>query len=125
MPMPRWWARMNKRVFNPRALAGAKWPVLIHTGRRTGAIHRTPLDVYPADGGYVFVPVYGAQSDWVRNILAAGHARLRIDGGEVELTGPRMIGRDEAFGILSAAEARTPRVLGITEYLRMDSVADR
>ncbi|MFE3800132.1 nitroreductase family deazaflavin-dependent oxidoreductase [Nocardia tengchongensis] len=123
MPMPRWWGHVNKRVFNPRAIAGGKWPVLTHIGRNSGATHHTPLDAFPVDGGYLFVPVYGSGSDWVRNILAAGRARLRIDGREFELTAPRIVGEDEAFGALAADANRPPRLLRIKEFLRMDLTA--
>jgi hypothetical protein len=53
VPMPRWWGQINKRVFNPRAIAGGKWPVLTHLGRVSGAMYRTPLDAHPVDGGYL------------------------------------------------------------------------
>ncbi|MGV9666341.1 nitroreductase family deazaflavin-dependent oxidoreductase [Nocardia niigatensis] len=123
MPMPKWWGRVNKRVFNPRAIASGKWPVLTHVGRISGATYHTPLDAYPVDGGYLFIPVYGSGSDWVRNVLAAGGARLRIDGNEVELTAPRLVGVDEAFQAFLDESARPPRWLRITEFLRMDVVA--
>ncbi|TDE29027.1 nitroreductase family deazaflavin-dependent oxidoreductase [Actinomadura sp. 6K520] len=123
MPMPKWWGHVNKRVFNPRAIAGGKWPVLTHVGRASGTTHRTPLDAHPVDGGYVFVLVYGSGSDWVQNVLAAGGARLRVDGDEVELTAPRLIGKEEAFQVLPGEVARPPRLLRITEFLRMDLVA--
>ena len=120
MPMPRWWGHINKRVFNPRAIAGGKWPVLSHVGRTSGAMYRTPLDAHPVDGGYVFVLVYGSGSDWVQNVLSAGRARLRVGGREVELAAPRLVGEDEAFAALSDEVARPPRLLRITEFLRMD-----
>lgn len=123
MPMPKWWGHVNKRVFNPRAVAGGKWPVLTHVGRVSGATYHTPLDAFPVDGGYLFILVYGSGSDWVRNILAAGGARLRVDGSEMELAAPRLVGKDEAFGALPSAAARPPKVLRITEFLRMDLVA--
>lgn len=118
MPMPRWWGHLNKRVFNPRAIAGGKYPVLIHVGRTSGTTYRTPLDAHPVDGGYLFVLVYGPESDWVRNVLAARGARLRIDGKEVELTAPRLVGEDE----LPSAVTRPPKLLRITGFLRMDLV---
>ncbi|MEV4395714.1 nitroreductase family deazaflavin-dependent oxidoreductase [Nonomuraea sp. NPDC049607] len=111
---------MNKRVFNPRAIAGGKWPVLIHVGRTSGATYRTPLDAHPVEGGYLFVLVYGSRSDWVRNVLAARGARLRVDGREVELTAPRLVGKEEAFRALPDEVARPPQLFGITEFLRMD-----
>jgi deazaflavin-dependent oxidoreductase (nitroreductase family) len=120
MPMPRWWGQVNKRVFNPRAITGGRWPVLTHVGRTSGATYRTPLDAHPVDGGYLFVPVYGSGSDWVQNVLAADKARLWVDGREVELTAPRLVGEDEAFQALSDEVARPPRMLRITEFLRMD-----
>jgi deazaflavin-dependent oxidoreductase (nitroreductase family) len=120
MPMPRWWGHINKRLFNPRAIAGGKWPVLTHVGRSSGTTYQTPMDAHPVDGGYLFVLVYGSGSDWVRNVLAAGHARLRIDGQELELTAPRLVGQDEAFNALPAEVTRPPRLLRITEFLRMD-----
>jgi deazaflavin-dependent oxidoreductase (nitroreductase family) len=123
MPMPRWWGHVNKRVFNPRAIAGGKWPVLTHVGRASGATYRTPLDAYPVDGGYLFVLVYGSGSDWVRNVLAAGGARLRVDGREVGLAAPRLVGEEEAFQALPDDVTRPPRLLRITEFLRMDLVA--
>ncbi|MDO3648645.1 nitroreductase family deazaflavin-dependent oxidoreductase [Nocardia mangyaensis] len=120
MPMPRWWGRINKRVFNPRAVASGKWPVLTHVGRASGATYRTPLDAHPVEGGYLFVLVYGSGSDWVRNILTSGSARLRVEGHDMELTAPRVVGRDEAFEAMPADAPRPPKLLRINEFLRMD-----
>jgi deazaflavin-dependent oxidoreductase (nitroreductase family) len=112
----------QQRVFNPRAIASGRWPVLIHTGRTSGATYRTPLDAHPADGGYLFVLVYGSGSDWVQNVLTAGGARLCVEGEEFELTAPRLVGAEEAFRDLSDEVPRPPRLLRITEFLRMDPV---
>jgi deazaflavin-dependent oxidoreductase (nitroreductase family) len=119
MPMPKWWGHVNKRVFNPRAIANGKWPVLTHVGRTSGTSYRTPLDAYPVDGGYLFVPVYGSGADWVRNALASGRAQLEINGEAMELENPRLIGESEAVQYLPDA-ARPPRLMRITEFLRMD-----
>ena len=123
MPMPRWWGHINKRMFDPRAIASGRWPVLTHVGRTSGTTYRTRLDAHTVDGGYVFVLVYGSGSDWVRNVLAAGRAQLRVEGEDVYLTAPRLVGEDEAFHALSDDVASPPRVLRITEYLRMDRIA--
>ncbi|MEV0312614.1 nitroreductase family deazaflavin-dependent oxidoreductase [Nonomuraea fuscirosea] len=123
MPMPLWWGQINKRVFNPLTLAQGKSPVLTHVGRASGRTFHTPLDAFPVTGGYLFILVYGSRSDWVRNILAAGSARLLVDGKEVELTAPRVVGRDEAFEALPTKSRRPVRVLRITEFLRMDLAA--
>lgn len=120
MPMPRWWAHMNKWTFNPRELRKGRRPVMIHVGRTSGREHQTPLDAYRVEGGYLFVPVYGVQSDWVRNVLAAGSARLRVDGTEVPLTAPRLIDADAAFALLPDGTQRPPAWLTIEQYLLTD-----
>lgn len=120
MPMPRWWVHLNRRFINPRAIASGKYPVLIHTGRTSGKTYWTPMDAHPVDGGYVFVLVYGSRSDWARNALAAGCARLRVNGEEVALTAPRLIGEVEARQALSHTVKLPPKALRITEFLRMD-----
>jgi deazaflavin-dependent oxidoreductase (nitroreductase family) len=123
VPMPRWWTRINKRVFNPMELRRGVRPVLTHVGRSSGTTYRTPLDAHPVEGGYVFVLVYGSRSDWVRNTLAAGHARLTVDGQDVELTAPRVIAADAAWQAIGDGVKRPPRALRISEYLRMDLAA--
>jgi deazaflavin-dependent oxidoreductase (nitroreductase family) len=120
MPMPRWWGHVNKRLFNPRELKRGVRPVLTHVGRTSGKTYRTPLDAHRVDGGYLFILVYGSESDWVRNVLSAGHARLTIEGEGHDLTGPRLIDDDEAWEALPDTVKRPPRFLRITEYLRMD-----
>ena len=123
MPMPRWWGQINKRVFNPREIAGGRRPVLTHVGRSSGTTLRTPLDAHPVDGGYLFVLVYGSGSDWVRNVLAAGQAHLTVGGEEIDLTNPRVVDQDEAFAVMPDTAKRPPRVLRISEFLRMDVAA--
>lgn len=120
MPMPSWWGRINRRVFNPRELARGVRPVITHVGRVSGETYRTPLDAHAVDGGYVFILVYGSGSDWVRNVLAAGRARLTVAGEEVELTAPRVVDAAEAWPVLPDTVERPPRLLRIDEYLRMD-----
>ena len=120
MPMPRWWTQINKRVFNPVELRRGTRPVLTHVGRTSGASYRTPLDAHGVDGGYVFILVYGSRSDWVRNILAAGHARRAVDGQAIELTSPRLVSDQEAWQAIGEGVKRPPGFLRINEYLRMD-----
>ena len=122
MPMPRWWARMNKYTFNPAELKKGKRPVIIHVGRTSGREHQTPLDAHRVEGGYLFVPVYGVDSDWVRNVLTAGSARLRVDGAEVSLTRPRLIDEATAFELLAEGTERPPKWLKLDQDLLTDLV---
>lgn len=121
--VPTWIGKVNKRIFNPRELKKGKRPVLIHTGRSSGATYYTPLDAHAVEGGYIFIVMYGSQCDWVRNILAAGQAKLHIDEGETILVNPRLIGSDEAAEAFATNPDSIAKLRKKAEYLMMD-VAD-
>lgn len=104
MPYPRWLAKINKRMFNPSQIRKGNYPVVTHVGRTSGRAYETPLDAYPTNTGYVLVARYGPESDWVRNILAAGTATLRVDGQEHALDSPRLISQKEALDELATAD---------------------
>ena len=122
MPLPRWLAEVNKRTFNKLEIKRGKRPVITHVGRRSGRVFLTPLDAHPVDGGFVFVLNYGAGSDWVRNIMAAGNARLVAAGTEHELNNPRIISKAEAQEHLAAETKLPPDRMNVTEFLLMDTV---
>jgi deazaflavin-dependent oxidoreductase (nitroreductase family) len=120
MPLPRWLAQINKRIFNPREIRRGVRPVLIHVGRSSGRIYRTPLDAHPVHNGYLFIPMYGPRTDWVQNVLAAGMARLSIGGEEMQLVSPRIVRKKDVWPLLPAG-TNTP--IGVSEetgLLRMD-----
>lgn len=120
MPLPRWLARVNKRVFNRFELRRGTRPVLRHVGRSSGKTYRTPLDAHPVAEGYVFIPLYGPRTDWVKNVLAAGTAILEIDGGEIELAHPRLVKKEVAWHLLPATTKKPPGISGKSELLQMD-----
>ncbi len=119
MALPRWLAKVNKRIFNPREVRRGRYPVLIHAGRRSGETFQTPMDAFATDTGYVCVVRYGPDSDWVRNTLAAGGARLRIGGDEVELTSPRLVSEEEAMAVFQPP----PNFSRADDYLLLERVA--
>ncbi|MBT8201311.1 MAG: nitroreductase family deazaflavin-dependent oxidoreductase [Acidimicrobiia bacterium] len=123
MPLPRWLAQINKHTFNKMEVKKGERPVLIHEGRSSGRTYETPLDAHAVDGGYIFIVNYGARSDWVKNILAAGRATLRLGAQEIELSMPRLLTEDEALSQMSPTAKPMPGFLNITEYLHMHAVA--
>jgi deazaflavin-dependent oxidoreductase (nitroreductase family) len=123
MPMPLWWGKINKRVFNPRALENGKWDVITHVGRSSGHTYRTPLEAHRVDGTFVFILVYGSKSDWVQNILTSGSAFLEADGESFELRSARLISRKTAWRLLEGIAKPPPGFLNVNEFLQMD-IAD-
>jgi deazaflavin-dependent oxidoreductase (nitroreductase family) len=123
MPLPRWLAKINKRVFNPMEVRRGARPVLIHTGRSSGKTYRTPLDAHRLPDGYLFIPLYGPRTDWVRNVLAAQAARLSIDGREIELQFPRLVKKKDIWPMVPATKKSYPGISDESELLRMTSAA--
>ena len=121
MPIPKFVALVNRRIFNPAELKRGVRPVLTHVGRSSGKTYRTPLDAHRIEGGYIFIMMYGSDSDWVLNILASGAAKLVVGGDEFALVSPRLISKDEAWHLLSEMTKEPPNFLKVTEYLQMDT----
>jgi len=115
-----WVAQVNKRVFNRMELRRGVRPVLIHVGRSSGKVYNVPLDAHSVDNGYIFILMYGSGSDWVKNVLAAGTASLKVGGEEFDLKSPRLITKDAAWEQIDAAAKAPPNFLRVTEYLQMD-----
>jgi len=117
MHLPRWLARINRRVINPREIRKGARPVLIHVGRSSGKTYQTPLDAHPLPDGYVFIPMYGPRTDWVKNVLVAGEARLSIDGKEIGLESPRMVRKKDVWPLLPSTIKTPPGISGESELL--------
>jgi deazaflavin-dependent oxidoreductase (nitroreductase family) len=96
MPLSRRIARFNRRVTNRLTRHVAGWmpgfAIVIHVGRRSGRTYETPVNVLRDESRYVFALTYGPESDWVRNVLAAGGCRIRTRRRTVELRDPQRFG---------------------------------
>jgi deazaflavin-dependent oxidoreductase (nitroreductase family) len=113
-------AWINKRILNPREIRRGVRPVLIHVGRSSGKTYRTPLDAHPLPDGYLFIPLYGPRTDWVKNVLVAGAALLSIGGEEIELESPRMVRKRDIWQLLPTTTKILPGISDDSELLRMD-----
>ena len=88
-------ARLNKYVTNPVVRCGARrWPnlaLVTHVGRRSGKEYRTPVMAFVADDAISVVLNYGTESDWVRNVTAAGTASVDHRYRHYILSDPRVL----------------------------------
>jgi deazaflavin-dependent oxidoreductase (nitroreductase family) len=94
MPISRRVARFNKHVTNHVTGPSARWlpgfAVVTHLGRRSGAVYHTPVNVFRDGNRYVFALTYGANSDWVRNVVAADRCEIQTRGKTVRLVAPEL-----------------------------------
>jgi deazaflavin-dependent oxidoreductase (nitroreductase family) len=57
--------------------------VLVHRGRRSGKLYRTPVEAIVTDPErreFVVSPMWGEDSDWYRNVVAGGLVEVRVQG---------------------------------------------
>lgn len=114
--------RLQRDVLNPEMLktagtAGQSTGVLETVGRRTGKAYETPISPVKDGDGWSVALVYGPETAWVKNALAAGQAVLRMDGKR------HIVDRIEvvpiAQSVIGTDQARLVSVFRIEQAVRM------
>lgn len=73
--------------------------LLEHVGRKTGTVRVTPVHpIRTPDGFRIIVPL-GVESQWARNVLAAGHTRLQVGEMIHELDEPQLVPASAVDGL--------------------------
>ncbi len=114
-------AGANRIQLRTAGRPGARYAVLHHRGRSSGAAFATPLGAVPTDGAFEIVLPYGRGTDWLENLRAAGHARLEHEGVAYVVSDPEFLTVAEAAS-LTDADRRGLRLFGTTEVVRLRAV---
>ena len=122
MPIPKAVGRWNKAGLNRVTRHIAPWMpglgVIVHHGRRSGRRYQTPVNVFSAGDGYVIALTYGPDTDWVKNVLAAGGCELRTHGHMIQLGSPRLF-HDESRSSIRPVERQVLRILNVSDFLSL------
>jgi len=117
--------RVNRDFTNPRAVHDAESPdstrtVVRHVGRRSGRAYETPVDAFATDRGALIIALpYGPDTDWVRNIRAAGTVDLLRQGSALTATDPRIVATADVLEEIPAGARRTLRMFGVEQCLEL------
>jgi deazaflavin-dependent oxidoreductase (nitroreductase family) len=91
----RWVAAFNLAVTNRITSRFAArlhgFGILTHVGRKSGKLYRTPVNVFRLSEGFLIALTYGRDSEWVRNVLAAGGCQLETQGVRYQLVAPTIV----------------------------------
>ncbi|SEH80653.1 deazaflavin-dependent oxidoreductase, nitroreductase family [Mycolicibacterium rutilum] len=94
MVFPPWFENLQVKYLNkmvrPLAKVMPGLSTVIHRGRKSGKQYETIVTAY-RDGDTVAVALGHGKTDWVRNVLAAGEADLRLGRRELHLVNPRIV----------------------------------
>ncbi len=126
MAAPKWLARFNRRATNQltRRFAGSLpgFAIVLHTGRRSGRTYATPINAFRDGDGYIIALTYGADSDWVRNVQAAGGCEIVTRGQHIRLTHPHIV-TDPQRRWAPPPVRLILGLIGASEYMRLTRAA--
>lgn len=131
MPLPNWLARANRFVTNPLARMVAGWApgfaIVRHRGRKSGKVYSTPVNIFEIagrDDAFVIALTYGANVDWLKNVLAAGGCTVRYRRRVIALTDPVLISTAEGMELIPETVRRILRLIMATEFVRLRRFAN-
>ena len=118
----RWLAKINIAVTNRITGLFAGWlpgfGILTHVGRKSGKVYRTPVNVFRGWNGFIIALTYSSQSEWVKNVLAAGHCELKTVGKKYQLVAPKVV-RDTTRRRFQIPVRLILRLVGADEYMEL------
>ena len=128
MPLPKQLGRFNRLVTNQvTKLFVTRAPgfgVVIHQGRRSGRIYRTPVNVFPTPDAYAIALTYGPDADWVKNVLAAGTCELESQGRVERLYAPRIV-HDETRRQMPPLVRAALRLMRVSDFMMLSRQPER
>lgn len=106
MQIPRAVARANRYVTNPiQGLWAGRAPgyaIVEHTGRKSGKSYRTPVSAFHTSDGLAIAVGYGTESDWIKNLQAAGGGTVVHRGTSRAVVNPRIVDRAQAAPLVKS-----------------------
>lgn len=120
----RWLARINIAFTNRITSLFASWlpgfGILTHVGRKSRKVYRTPVNVFRVSNGFIVALTYSSQSEWMKNVLAAGGCQLRTRGRNYQLSAPTVV-RDPTRRRFPIPVRLILRLVGADEYMELST----
>ncbi len=118
----RWVAAFNLAVTNRiTGLFAARLPgfgILTHAGRKSGRVYRTPVNVFRTPEGFLIALTYGRESEWVKNVMAAGRCHLETRGVRYQLSQPTIV-HDPTRGRFPLPVRIVLRLIGANDFMQL------
>ena len=92
--------------------------IINHRGRKSGKTYRTPMNVFRRGDSYLFALTYSSDVHWVKNVLAAGEADLRIGDRTIHLVEP-VVFVDPSRRLMPQPVRFFLGLIRVSEFLRM------
>ena len=120
----RWVAAFNLLVTNRiTSRFAARLPgfgILTHVGRKSGRVYRTPVNVFRAPEGFLIALTYGRESEWVRNVIAAGGCQLETRRVRYLLSAPTIV-HDPTRRRFPLLVRMMLRIIGASDFMQLSA----
>jgi deazaflavin-dependent oxidoreductase (nitroreductase family) len=120
----RWVAAFNLAVTNRITSRFADrlpgFGIVTHVGRKSGKVYRTPVNVFRAPEGFLIALTYGRESEWVKNVQAAGGCQLETRGVRRLLSAPTIV-HDPTRRRFPLLVRMVLRLIGATDFMQLSS----
>jgi len=118
--------KVNRRIINPATsrFAGRIPPfsMIEHVGRKSHTHYRTPIMAFRSGNDFIVALTYGPNTDWVRNVIAAGGCTIEYRGHRIELTDPELVQGDPAALPFPWLVRKILHALHVKHFLRLTRV---
>jgi deazaflavin-dependent oxidoreductase (nitroreductase family) len=118
----RWVAAFNLAVTNlnhqPIRRPIARLRHFTHVGRKSGSVYRAPVNVFSSVQRLLIALTYSSQSEWVKNVLAAGVCKLKTRGRKYQPSAPNVV-RDLSRQRFPIPVRVVLRLVGADEYMEL------
>ena len=123
MPIPKTVARLNLVLTNPILRHVAWWApgfaMVTHVGRTSGRVRRTPVNIFAHGRDYVIALTYGRDSEWVKNVQAAGGCVVQTRGRHIRLVHPQVV-HDPSRQMMPGPVRLILGLIGVTDFLVLE-----
>jgi deazaflavin-dependent oxidoreductase (nitroreductase family) len=116
--------RYNDMTRKTSGTSRSSWGLLTHVGRRSGRTYQTSLGTYPYGDGFLLPLGYGTQTDWYRNIMAAGTCALAWKGQTYQLERPEIISGPKVLHAWPVWDRIVLRLAGIHDFVWLHGRAE-
>jgi len=121
--------RRSGRAVKPLVLrsagtASSPTAVVEHIGRTSGRRYETPVVAAPTDGGFVIALPYGPETDWLKNVFAAGHATIRFGGERHDVEHPDLVDLQQVDDQFAQKEQRLHRRFQVRDAVMVRTVSN-
>lgn len=114
--------RRTSRAAKPLVLrkaggAGSPTAVVEHIGRHSGRRYQNPVVAAATADGFVIALPYGPDTDWLKNVLAAGGATIRVTGETHTVDSPNVVDLREVNAAFAERERRMQNQFRVRDAL--------